>query len=129
MGRFLKITLDDQQRAALEQGYRNGKTHAFRQHCQIVLLKAQGRKSQEIATLLGCNQKSVNDWLHRYQKEGVHGLHIKPVPGAKAFSRRRPIRLKFVKLCSNIANASAWRRRSWKPHSAKSFLSELLCAS
>jgi len=44
MGRFLKITLDDKQRAALEHGYRNGKTHAFRQHCLIVLLKAQGRK-------------------------------------------------------------------------------------
>jgi transposase len=84
MGRFLKITLDDKQRAALEQGYRNGKTHAFRQHCQIVLLKAQGRKSQEIALLLGCCQKRVNDWLHRYQQEGIQGLQIKPGRGRKA---------------------------------------------
>ena len=84
MGRFLKITLDDKQRAALQQGYRNGKTHAFRQHCQIVLLKAQGRKSQEIASLLGCNQKSVNDWLHRFKNEGIQGLHIKPGRGRKA---------------------------------------------
>jgi transposase len=84
MGRFLKITLDDKQRAALEQGYRNGKTHAFRQHCQIVLLKAQGRKSREIAALLGCNQKSVNDWLHRYKAEGIPGLHIKPGRGRKS---------------------------------------------
>ena len=83
MGRFLKITLDDKQRAALEQGYRNGKTHAFRQHCQIVLLKAQGCKSQEIASLLGRNQKSANDWLHRYQSEGIKGLHIKPGRGRK----------------------------------------------
>jgi transposase len=84
MGRFLKITLDDKQRAALEHGYRNGKTHTFRQHCQIVLLKAQGRKSQEIAALLGCNQKSVNDWLHRFKNEGIEGLHIKPGRGRKA---------------------------------------------
>ena len=83
MGRFLKITLDEQQRAALEQGYRNGKIHSFRQHCQIVLLKAQGRKSQEIAALLGCHQNSVNDWLHRYQAEGIQGLHIKPGRGRK----------------------------------------------
>jgi transposase len=83
MGRFLKITLDDQQRAALEQGYRKGKSHAFRQHCQIVLLKAQGRKSQEIAALLGCNPKSVNDWLHRFKAEGLQGLHIKPGRGRK----------------------------------------------
>jgi transposase len=83
MGRFLKITLDGKQRAALENGYRQGKTHAFRQHCQIVLPKAQGRKSQEIAALLGCNQRSVNDWLHRYLAEGIQGLHIKPGRGRK----------------------------------------------
>ena len=83
MGRFLKITLDNTQRAALEQAYRNGKTHAFRQHCQIVLLKAQGRKSQEIASLLGCHQNSVNDWCHRYKAEGVQGLSIRPGRGRK----------------------------------------------
>jgi transposase len=83
MGRFLKITLDDTQHAALEHGYRNGKTHAFRQHCQIVLLKAQGRKSQEIAALLGCHQNSVNDWVHRYRAEGIEGLSIKPGRGRK----------------------------------------------
>jgi len=83
MGRFLKITLDEQQRAALEQGYRKGKSHAFRQHCHIVLLKAQGRKSQEIAALLGCHQNSINDWLHRYLAEGISGLHIKPGRGRK----------------------------------------------
>lgn len=84
MGRFLKITLDDHQRAALENGYRSGKTHAFRQHCQMVLLKAQGRKSKDIAALLGCHQNSVNDWLHRFQKDGIHGLHIKPGRGRKS---------------------------------------------
>lgn len=51
---------------------------------QLVLLKAQGRKSQEIAALLGCNQKSINDWLHRDQVEGIQRLHIKPVRGRKS---------------------------------------------
>ena len=83
MGRFLKITLDELQRAALEHGYRNGKTHAFRQHCQMVLLKTQGRKSQEIAALLDCHPNSVNDWLHRYLAEGIAGLRIKPGRGRK----------------------------------------------
>ena len=84
MGRFLKITLDDTQSAALEQGYRNGKSHASRQHCRIVLLKAQGPKSQQIASLLGCNPKCVNDWVHRYKAEGIQGLHIKPGRGRKS---------------------------------------------
>jgi hypothetical protein len=60
MGRFLKITLDEPQRTALEHGYRKGKTHAFRQHCRMTLLKAQGRKSQEISALLGYHQNSAN---------------------------------------------------------------------
>jgi len=77
MGRFIKITLDDQKRAELEDGYRYGKSHTFRQHCQIVLLKAEGRKSKEIAAIFECCEKSVNDWLHRYRAEGINGLRIK----------------------------------------------------
>lgn len=83
MGKFLNITLDDKQRAALEHGYRNGNAHPFRQHCQIVLLKAQGYKSQEVAALLGCHENSVNFWLHRFLDEGIQGLHIKPGRGRK----------------------------------------------
>jgi len=81
MGRFIKITLDDQKRAELEDGYRYGKSHTFRQHCQIVLLKAEGRKSKEIAAIFDCCEKSVNDWLHRYRAEGINGLRIKAARG------------------------------------------------
>ncbi len=81
MGRFIKITLDDKQRAALEDGYRHDKSHTFRQHCQIVLLKSEGRKSKEIAAIFGCGEKSVNDWLHRYLSEGITGLRTKPGRG------------------------------------------------
>ncbi len=84
MGRFIKITLDDKQRAALEGGYRHDKSHTFRQHCQLVLLKAEGRKSKEIATIFGCGEKSVNDWLHRYQAAGITGLRIKAGRGRKS---------------------------------------------
>jgi len=81
MGRFIKITLDGQQRAELEHGYRHDKSHTFRQHCQIVLLKSEGRKSIEIAAIFGCGEKSVNDWLHRYVCEGIKGLRTKPGRG------------------------------------------------
>lgn len=81
MGRFLKITLDEIKRAELENGYRNGDSHTFRQHCQMVLLKAEGRKTKEIAAIFGCCQKSVNDWLHRYKRDGIAGLRIKPGRG------------------------------------------------
>ena len=81
MGRFIKITLDDKTRAELEHGYRHDHSHTFRQHCQIVLLKAEGRTAKEIAAILRCCEKSVNDWLHRYLAEGIAGLRIKPGRG------------------------------------------------
>jgi transposase len=77
MGRFIKITLDDKTRAALEDGNRHDTSHTFRQRCHIVLLKAQGRKSKEIAAIFGCGEKSINDWLHRYRAEGINGLRTK----------------------------------------------------
>ena len=84
MGRFLKITLDEIKRAELENGYRNGDSHTFRQHCQMVLLKAEGRKTKEIAAIFGCCEKLVNDWLHRYEQDGVAGLRIRAGRGRPA---------------------------------------------
>jgi transposase len=84
MGRFIKITLDDKMRSELEDGYRRDRSHTFRQRCQIVLLKAQGRKSKEIAALFGCGEKSVNDWLHRYLSDGINGLRTKAGRGRPA---------------------------------------------
>lgn len=84
MGRFIKITLDEIKRAELENGYQNGDSHPFRQHCQMVLLKASGRKTKEIAAIFGCCEKSVNDWLHRYKEDGINGLRIRAGRGRPA---------------------------------------------
>ncbi len=84
MGRIIKIELDDYQRKELEKGYRNGKTHAFRTRCQMVLLKSEGRKSAEIASFLGFCQQAVNLWLKRYKTEGINGLVIKEGRGRPA---------------------------------------------
>lgn len=77
MGRFIKIELNDNQRKELEKGYRNGKSHAFRTRCQMILLKSEGRKSKEIASFLGFCQQAVNNWLKRYKTEGIKGLKVK----------------------------------------------------
>ena len=65
MGRTIKIQLSDEQHAALENAYRNSPNHALRVRSQMVLLKAEGRKSQAIADFLGYCQATVNGWLHR----------------------------------------------------------------
>ena len=77
MGRVIKIELNDNQRKELEKGYRHGKSHAFRTRCQMVLLKSEGHKSQEIADFLGFCQQAVNLWLNRYKLEGITGLLVR----------------------------------------------------
>lgn len=77
MGRFIRVELNEQERAVLEKGYREGKSHAFRTRCQMILLKSEGRKSKEIAEFLGCHEISVNSWLKRYKESGIEGLRTK----------------------------------------------------
>jgi len=77
MGRIIKIQLNDNQRQELENGYRTGKSHSFRTNCHLVLLKSEGRKSTEIASVLGITEQKVNRWLWRYKVEGLKGLEIR----------------------------------------------------
>jgi transposase len=84
MGRIKMLGLTAQQQEELDQGLRNGKTHAFRKRCQLVLLKEQGRTSLEVASIVGMCEMSVNNWLSRYEDEGIKGLETKPGRGRKA---------------------------------------------
>lgn len=88
MGRTIKIELNDKQRQELERGYPQGKSHAYRIRCQMVLLKSEGRKSQEIASFLGLCQQAVNNWLKRYKNEGLNGLQTRAGGGRRAILSR-----------------------------------------
>jgi transposase len=83
MGKIKTVELSTAQRAALEKGYRAGDSHAFRVRCQMILLKSERRTAVEIAALLGCCEVVVNNWLKRYEAEGVEGLRTKPGRGRK----------------------------------------------
>ena len=83
MGKIKTVELSRAQRAALEKGYRAGESHAFRLRCQMILLKSEQRTAQEIADLLGCCEVVVNNWLKRFESEGVAGLRTKPGRGRK----------------------------------------------
>jgi hypothetical protein len=77
MGRFIKITLDDKARAALEEGYRRDKSHTSRQRCQIILLKAQGRKSKEIAAMFERTpSQQCKTMLHLHGEVEVIGFPV-----------------------------------------------------
>jgi len=83
MGKIRTIELEPLQRKALEQGYREGKTHFVRQLCQMVLLKSEGRPSKELAGIFGKCEQSINTWLDRWQSQGIEGLKVKAGRGAK----------------------------------------------
>jgi transposase len=83
MGKIKTVELTQAQRTALEKGYRRGHSHAFRLRCQMILLKSEHRTALEIADVLGCCEVVVNNWLNRYQAEGIEGLQTKPGRGRK----------------------------------------------
>jgi len=84
MGKTKVIELTTAEREGLENGYRNGQTHSFRQRCLMVLLKSEERTSVEVVGILGSCEMTVNNWLQRYEKEGIKGLRTRPGRGRKA---------------------------------------------
>ncbi len=84
MGKTKVIELTPAQRGELEDGYRNGRTHSFRQRCLMVLLKSESRTSVEVAGILGSCEMTVNNWLKRYESASIEGLQTRPGRGRKA---------------------------------------------
>lgn len=83
MGRVNTPALSEMGRQALEEGYRQGKKHGFRQRCQLVLLKSEGRSSKEVGAIMKCHPVSVNSWVARYKALGIEGLHTTKGRGRK----------------------------------------------
>ncbi len=84
MGKTKVIQLSNAQRQELIDGHRSGKSHAFRQCCQMILLKSEKRTSAEIARFLGCHKITVNGWVKRFEAEGIEGLRMRPGRGRRA---------------------------------------------
>lgn len=87
MGKTKVIELTKEQREELEKGYREGKTHSFRQRCQMILLKSEKRTSLEVVSILGSCEMTVNNWLKRYEQSGIAGLQTRDGRGRKSILR------------------------------------------
>lgn len=83
MGRVNTPVLDEKAQAELNKRFRTDKSHAVRSRCQLVLLKAEGRPSKEVADIVKMCEMSVNNWVNRYKAEGLNGLTTKPGRGRK----------------------------------------------
>lgn len=84
MARVNTPVLGESAKLALEQGVRTGKTSCFRARCEVILLKAMGLASEQVAKLTTMTYVSVNAWTKRYKEEGIEGLKTKPGRGRKA---------------------------------------------
>jgi transposase len=70
-------------RLALEDGHRTGLRHCYRTRCFSILLKAEGRESEEVGAILNMHRNTVNSWVKRYNESGIEGLVNKPGQGRK----------------------------------------------
>lgn len=93
MGKTKVIELTKEQREELEKGYREGKTHSFRQRCQMILLKSEKRTSLEVVSILGSCEMTVNNWLKRYERSGIEGLRTRDGRGRKSILRVEDLEL------------------------------------
>jgi transposase len=78
------ITLNDEEKAALEDGWRNSAKHHFRRRCHSILLSSQGYKVPEIANLMNVRTRTIYSWFDNWEKSGIDGLNIQPGRGIRA---------------------------------------------
>lgn len=125
MGKIKKLELTPAQKSSLENGYRNGSSHAFRIRCKAVLLKAQGMSSPKVGEQLEMNHVSVNNWVKRFESEGITGLETRPGRGRKPIIGTQDeeiIRQAIEKDRSSVVTAKA----QWEAATGKTACEETL---
>jgi transposase len=88
MPKVTVVVVTAEQRTALEKDTKYGLTPSFRLRCQAVLLKTNKRSSLDVANELHCCEMAVNNWVKRYQEQGLTGLQIKPGRGRKPILKK-----------------------------------------
>ncbi|RDC62890.1 helix-turn-helix domain-containing protein [Adhaeribacter pallidiroseus] len=80
--RYIK-GLTPEQKQALEQGHKMGKSYRFRNRCQAILLSAAGYSVQELAAMFQVADLSIYQWFNRFEARGVTGLQNQSGQGRK----------------------------------------------
>ena len=86
MPKQLELVLTEKERKELEKMQKHDKKPYKRERASAILKIANGISGRKIA-LDGLNQSrarnTVYGWFHRYKKEGIGGLKIRPGRGRK----------------------------------------------
>lgn len=98
MSRVNTPLLSNAAKSALEQGAKAGKTPCFCTRCEVILLKAMGLTSEEVAKFTAMTYVSVNAWTKRYKEEGIDGLKQRLDADAKQYWMWCLIRNPFYRL-------------------------------
>lgn len=119
------IQLTDEQRLQLEEGFRQGKSHAYRMRCRTILLKAKGLTSKEVGVQTEQTHISVNSCVKRFEAEGIKGLETRPGRGRKPImdnSDEDAVRIAIENDRQSVMKAKeAWQQASGKKASESTF--------
>ncbi|GAP64540.1 MAG: helix-turn-helix domain-containing protein [Ardenticatenia bacterium] len=91
MARRLELHLTPEQRRELEDIRDNHPLRYMRERAEALLKIAEGKSGREVALKHLPKERqpdTVYRWVHRYQKEGVKGLFIRPGRGRKPKKRK-----------------------------------------
>jgi len=99
--RKLQIKYPEAEITFLQNEIRRSEDSRYIHRLHAVLLVARGLSARKTASLLGDAPRTVELWIHRFQKEGLKGLREVPRPG-------RPSRLnqKQIMEFQNIVRSS-----------------------
>jgi transposase len=120
MGRVNTPILNQESKEQLEEGLKTGKKHAYRMRCQLILLKSEGRTSQEVASILKINKMSVNNWTNRYNRQGITGLETKAGRGRKPIIDKIQDETKILESIQSNRQRLQTAKAEWESASGKS---------
>lgn len=120
MGRVNTPILSEVQRTELENGFKTGKSHAYRMRCQCILLKSDNRKSKDVGKIVGMCHVSVNSWLYRYINEGIAGLLTKEGRGRKPKIDRIADKSSIIEAVKANRQRLQTAKAEWESESSKS---------
>lgn len=75
--------LTDTDFTMLNEGWKNGKSHVFRNRCQCILMSHQGHDVKELSKMFSVRTRTIYTWLNNWRKIGIMGLITKPGQGRK----------------------------------------------
>lgn len=79
----VSITRKDHTAQELRSAAKRSDDVAAARRMLALALVLEGKSRSEAANCCGMDRQSLRDWVHRYNAEGLEGLHNRTAPGAK----------------------------------------------